>query len=353
MANFASHPNGPRLVVQHTSSKASGLRDQSFNGATRGYDRARVTVPLTDAEKALDAAWRAIPMLPADMRSEVAGLLTLQSMAMIGGTVAVWAGSHFVGVGFVFDIVALGVGTFCLGSEALRAGREFALFWNVATNASDESQLNLAAEHFARAISIIGVNTVVVIFAHRVGKAGSASRAIMRWTKYIEGIQFKPPMNKGALWSKLGETEAEIELLKKLGAAGSTVSDAQLAERMAQADKRVTLEMSLPKEFWEMYRQQFPTPSAATRPITGRVWELVSERWASALEGEVVAYIDSEEVFKAKKPPILIKELETITKLVQQNKKITAVLFQDIWNRPGMRTRKIMVPDWDKMPSQD
>ena len=68
----------------------------------------------------------------------------------------------------------------------------------------------------------------------------------------------------------------------------------------------------------------------------------------------MVAYVDSEEIIGAIndsnrepstfKPPILMMELETIRNLLVQNRAITSVVFEDIWN-PKIRTRSITIPE--------
>ena len=247
----------------------------------------------------------------------------------------------------MFDVVALGVGSYCLGSEALRAGHEICRFWTRAIHAKTDADLDAAASYFAHAISVIGVNTILIIFARRIGKAGNFQRSLARWTTYIEDIEFKPPRDRGALWSKLKESDAEISEIKRLGGnALPDGADSRLAMDMAKRmHGRLTMESSLPPEFFKIYETQFQKGTKS--PVTEKIWNLLSKKWAASLRGEVVAYIDSEEVISAinsGKPPVLITELKTIRDLVTQNRAITAVVFEDIWN-PRIRTHVITIPE--------
>jgi hypothetical protein len=279
-------------------------------------DRRRVTIPLSDSEKALDAAWRAFPLLPAEARGEIAALLTLQSMAMIGATAAVWAGSHSFGVGFVFDVVALGVGSYCLGSEALRAGHEIYRFWTRAIRAKTDADLDAAAGYFAHAISIIGVNTILIIFARRIGKAGASARAMARLNMLLDQLEFGRIRN-GALWAKLGDDATAMNFAERDGRV-------TLGKWLEQNGYLEVIEGEAKGRDWEKFGRPF--------------WKRLSLKFAAALEGDVVAYIDNpvleKEIAKidldGKHGSILPDELLEITELMETNPQIRSVTIKDV-----------------------
>jgi hypothetical protein len=274
-----------------------------------------ISIPAGQAEKALEAAWRALPRMPGAIREQVAELLTLRTMVMIGAATAIWAGSHFAGVGFGVDVVLLGIGVVGLGAEGIRAGREFLAFWTIATTARSPEGLDRAAQHFARAVTIVGINTVIALFARTAGRAGAADRALARWTTFIEQLEVKAG-NRGALWSKVGS---------------------EVAEALARRDGRVTLEILLKKtDFFTRYQAEFgKQPTEVTRSI----WELLSRKYAASLEGQVVAYVDNVELFKhigsagAKGAlPQLTAELEEIAAAMESNPKISSVIVKDVFD---------------------
>jgi hypothetical protein len=279
-------------------------------------DRRRVTIPLSDSEKALDAAWRALPLLPAETRGEIAALLTLQSMAMIGATAAVWAGSHFFGVGFVFDVVALGVGSYCLGSEALRAGHELYRFWTRATRAKTEADLDAAAGYFAHAISIIGVNTILIIFARRIGKAGASARAMARLSMLLDQLEFGRIRN-GALWAKLDGDVIAMNFAEKDGRV-------TLGKWLEQSGYLEVIESETKGRDWEKFGRPF--------------WKRLSLKFAAALEGDVVAYVENpvleREIAKidldGKHGSILPDELLEITELMETNSQLRSVTIKNV-----------------------
>jgi len=276
-----------------------------------------VIIASADAQKALDAAWRAIPKLPAAVRQQVADLLTLRSMAMIGAATAIWGGSHLVGVGFGVDVVLLGVGVIGLGAEAIRAGGEFVAFWKGATTARDAAGLDRAADHFACAITIVGVNTALALFARTAGRVAVMERTLARWTAYIAELDLKVG-NKGVLWSKIG---------------------ADMAEQLARRDGKYSLEMLLKKtEFFTEYRNQFGgAKDDATRAMTQQIWELLSRKFAAGLEGQITAYVNDVELFKHitgpqynKGLPQITAELEEIAAAMGSNPRITSVVLKDV-----------------------
>jgi hypothetical protein len=235
-------------------------------------------------------------------------------MMMIGAATAVWAGSHFVGIGFGVDVILLGVGVIALGAEAVRAAGEFVAFWNTAISAQNADALDRAAEHFARAVTIVGVNTVIVLFARTAGRAGAVDRAIARWTTFLDELDLSAG-NRGVLWSKVGP---------------------DVAEALARRDGRVTLEMLLKKtDFFSRYEGEFGKQQT---DVTARIWEALSRKYAAALEGRVIAYVDDVELFKhiagagAKGPlPQLTAELEEIAAAMESNPRITSVVVRDVF----------------------
>jgi hypothetical protein len=60
---------------------------------------------MSSREKLAEAMRRSLPYLPAEARGIVLQMLQPASLALIAGTLAVWAGSHFFGVGEIADLI--------------------------------------------------------------------------------------------------------------------------------------------------------------------------------------------------------------------------------------------------------
>jgi hypothetical protein len=68
-------------------------------------------------EKISDALRRSLPLLPLEARQQVEALLTPTSIALVAGTLIVWAGSHVIGIGEIADVILLVVGFTVLGTS--------------------------------------------------------------------------------------------------------------------------------------------------------------------------------------------------------------------------------------------
>ena len=153
--------------------------------------------PLED--KFAEALRRTAPKLPGSMRHEFEALLSPTSLAIMAGTLVVWAASHAFGVGEVVDVVLLVAGVFFLGMAVFDVAGELGDFLVVTSTAADEKDLDEAASHLARAIAIMGVAAFIALLAKvargRGGKGGTAAKT--------------PPKNKPAPQATRPKTPAE------------------------------------------------------------------------------------------------------------------------------------------------
>lgn len=117
------------------------------------------------ADKFSEALRRTAPLLPASMQQEFLALLSPASLAIIAGTLVVWAGSHAFGVGQVVDLVLLAGGAIFLGLAVFDVAGELGDFLLVTSHATESRELDDAAAHLARAIAIIGVAAFVALLA--------------------------------------------------------------------------------------------------------------------------------------------------------------------------------------------
>ena len=79
------------------------------------------------------------------------------------GVLVVWAGAHFFGVGEIADVVLLIVGYVAIGGVAVEAAKELFAFGQLTLNAASNADLDKAAAHLAKAISLIGVQAVLAL----------------------------------------------------------------------------------------------------------------------------------------------------------------------------------------------
>jgi hypothetical protein len=98
-------------------------------------------------------------------------MLTPKALGTLAAIAAVGVGSHWIGIGEVVDVVLIGWGVWTLGPEARDIGGNLHQFLTTATRAQTDKDLDRAADHFARAIAVIGVDGLAAIILHKAFKA--------------------------------------------------------------------------------------------------------------------------------------------------------------------------------------
>lgn len=114
-------------------------------------------------DKLKEVILRAARLLPRETGDALLSLVTPAALATMVGVLVLWAGSHFLGVGVVADAVLLTVGLVALGGVALEAGKHLYHFGKLTLAATREADLEQAASHLAKAISLIGVQAVLAL----------------------------------------------------------------------------------------------------------------------------------------------------------------------------------------------
>jgi hypothetical protein len=144
--------------------------------------------PLED--KFAEVLRRTVHKLPGSMRHEFEALLSPTSLAIMAGTLVIWAGSHAFGVGEIVDVILLVGGAIFLGKAIFDVAGELGDFLLVTSTAEDENDLDEAASHLAKAIAIIGVAAFIALLTKVIRGRGSKSTA--------EKAPQKPPKTEPA-----------------------------------------------------------------------------------------------------------------------------------------------------------
>lgn len=122
---------------------------------------------LSQAQKVAEAISRSIPLLPHEAGEVIAGLVSPESMAIVCGTLVLWAGSHLFGVGEIVDLVLLVAGAITLGKSVWDLASELSAFARLAVDAQSEAELDEAAKHFAKAATIGGVDVLTALLLRK------------------------------------------------------------------------------------------------------------------------------------------------------------------------------------------
>lgn len=130
----------------------------------------------SDTDKVTEVITRSTKYMPGDLADQVKAMLTPLNLSILVGTLVVWAGSHFFGVGEIVDVGLLVVGAFTVGWSIGNIANDLYEFGITAVRATTEQDLDRAAKAFARAIVAAGVTTVMAILLRRSAKQIQAAR---------------------------------------------------------------------------------------------------------------------------------------------------------------------------------
>jgi hypothetical protein len=129
---------------------------------------------MSSADKIAEAMRRSLPNLPPEGRAVVGALIKPETLAIIAGTLVVWAGSHVLGVGEIVDLILLGVGVLTLGFAVFEGAGAFRDFVTGALNARTDADFEQAGKHFARAVTLLGVSAIQALLLRGQGRAIAA-----------------------------------------------------------------------------------------------------------------------------------------------------------------------------------
>jgi hypothetical protein len=148
---------------------------------------------LSASEKVAEAIRRAARSMPGKAGAKLQSLLSPEALAMVAGVIVVWVASHAVGVGEAVDVLLLATGLIFVGREAVDAIGHLIDFGRLSLGAQTEADLDSAGQHLAIAVSIIGINTVIVLLTRGGIKAHRG--------RYKPSIKGDPALPPGEGWT--------------------------------------------------------------------------------------------------------------------------------------------------------
>lgn len=106
---------------------------------------------------------RTLPKLGPEARAQLAAIITPESIAIIAAVLLAWVVSHAFGVGEAIDIILLVTGVVAIGMAVFSGLDHLYEFASGAYNARSTNDLDVAADHLARAIGILGIQAVLAV----------------------------------------------------------------------------------------------------------------------------------------------------------------------------------------------
>ncbi len=120
---------------------------------------------------------RTAPLLPGEIQEEFQAMLSPTALLIMAGTLAVWAGSHYFGVGFVVDALMLAGGAIFLGYQVISAGMDFCNAISLTASAKTSQDLDAAAALLANFVATVGVAVFSALLMKGAKAAAPSARA--------------------------------------------------------------------------------------------------------------------------------------------------------------------------------
>lgn len=166
---------------------------------------------------------KAASLLPGDVGRRLLDLLSPTALAVMAGVVAIWAGSHFVGVGEVADVVLLAAGWLAIGGAAFDGGRKLVSFATGMASAKSGADLDRAAHDLADAVATLGIDVVLGLLLR--GKPNTTFREAFRpEMSFPTNKQFASVMPKGGP-SRMYEARIVFTKARDAGRGGTGAVD--------------------------------------------------------------------------------------------------------------------------------
>ena len=144
---------------------------------------------MTTGAKFAEAIRRSIDKLPEQGRKRIKELLTPEAIAMMVGFAIAYVVSQTTPIGWLADIIIAGliaVTILMVGHEAIEIVKLMLRFSDKAANASSEKDLDEAADAFATAVSKVGIDIIMAILFHKVGKSTNLKPPRQRSPSLVE-----------------------------------------------------------------------------------------------------------------------------------------------------------------------
>lgn len=133
-------------------------------------------VSWSAGEKVADSIRRSKKYLPANLALQVDALISPENLSIMTGTLVIWAGSHFFGVGEIVDVGLLLLGAVFVGWSVHKVAQDLVAFGSGAVSAKSEADLDRAGQAFASAAVMAGITVVMALLLRRSAKQLQATR---------------------------------------------------------------------------------------------------------------------------------------------------------------------------------
>jgi hypothetical protein len=133
---------------------------------------------MTLQERLAATLKRTLPKLGPEARAQLEALIEPQALAIMATVLAAWVVSHAFGIGEIIDIVVIVLGAAAIGWAVFNGVDHLYEFAKGVYSGRTDGDFELAADHLAKAIGILGIQAVLAILFRgaRAPKTGRGGR---------------------------------------------------------------------------------------------------------------------------------------------------------------------------------
>ena len=178
---------------------------------------------------------RSLSKLGPEARAQIEAIISPESLAIIAGILVVWVASHFFGVGEAIDIIIAAVGIIAIGWAVFEGLDHLFDFAKITYDATTEAQLDKAADHFAKAVSILGITAVLALLFKGRPKSYKGKPVAVGKPPKSGGARYKP-QSRGDPKMRAGEGETSWwgDMVYSTRGSAKTQALVRLHERIHQ-----------------------------------------------------------------------------------------------------------------------
>jgi hypothetical protein len=137
---------------------------------------------------------RTLPKLGPETREQFEAIISPKSIAIMAAVLIAWVASHAIGLGEIIDIVLAAVGAVAIGWSVFTGIDHLYDFAVLVIRPTAERDLDIAADHLAKAIAILGVQIVLAVLFRgaKAPKTGKGGRLNVGPAPRTPGARYKP-----------------------------------------------------------------------------------------------------------------------------------------------------------------
>jgi hypothetical protein len=182
----------------------------------------------TFAQRLLETLSRSKSKLLPEAWEQLQAIMTLEAMAVVAAVLVAWVVSHAFGVGAVVDVIIAAVGVAAIGLAVFSGLDHLYQFAVGAYTARTSADLDAAAEHFAEAVAILGIQAVLAFLLKGAPRTYSGAHVQLKPPPLpTPGLRYKPSVGyKSMKPNHHGSTDAwgDIVINSKLSATDRAIA---------------------------------------------------------------------------------------------------------------------------------